>query len=397
MNNISKLDGVVNRLKGNPIFRMSLGSKELFHSNFLEFLWDLDKDAFISMFNQFLKNNNLDTLAEGTDYSLKREFKNFDICIYHGPDKAPKFDLIIENKVKSIPYKEQLEEYKQEVPNDCKCILLTLSDSFPDSGNIPGWISISYDDLNKGIQECFKNCDSTVSNYINDYCCFLSGIVDLKNLILPPPLHTNSHDTLFEDSVIQSLKEIRVHDLYIKLRTSWFLMTLKGELEKENDFIGKVFVVHKYRELQEKASGVFLNVDMNQGNGQIAAWIKDESGNTFEVVIQGNQYRHGIAQRHDTPTAKNRYDRLNILYERIMRSPAPNEFLNFKGDIKIEPKKCGHFQKTVIDRKGPFRSYDDSYLYRYRFINNNDSIESLMNEMVKDIKAIFPGIPEFKD
>ena len=39
------------QLHGLPIFRLSLGSKELFHSNFLEYLWDVDKGSFIKMIN----------------------------------------------------------------------------------------------------------------------------------------------------------------------------------------------------------------------------------------------------------------------------------------------------------------------------------------------------------
>lgn len=384
------LETVVNKLKENPIFRMSLGSKELFHSNFLEFLWDLNPSAFVSMINMFLKEH---PLEERTDYKLKRELKNYDICIYHGTDKAPQYDLIIENKVKSIPYKEQLEGYKQEVSQDCRFLLLTLSESFPDKGNIPAWNTVSYSDLKSGIQECFNDCPSRESGYIKDYCTFLGNLVLLKGLILP----RNFETALFEESVIQSLKEIRLHDLYIKLRASWFLMTLKTKLEEKKDFKGKVFVVHKYKELQGKDSGVFLNVDMNQGNGQIAAWIKDVYGNTFEVVIQGKQYRHGIAQCEETPSAKNRYERLNMLYKRIERSIAPNDFLNFNNrkGVLIEPTNAGRFQKTDIDREGKFRSYDDSYLYRYRIIREEDSIDVLMNEMIADIERVFPNIPEF--
>ena len=37
-----KLYDILGELKMNPIFKMSLGSKELFHSNFLEYLWELD-------------------------------------------------------------------------------------------------------------------------------------------------------------------------------------------------------------------------------------------------------------------------------------------------------------------------------------------------------------------
>lgn len=38
------------------IFKMSLGSKELFHSNFLEFIWDVNREFFIRIVNLLIKN-----------------------------------------------------------------------------------------------------------------------------------------------------------------------------------------------------------------------------------------------------------------------------------------------------------------------------------------------------
>ena len=52
------LTETIKELKDNPIFRMSLGSKELFHSNFMEFLWDLNRTAFLAMVNDFFDNLN---------------------------------------------------------------------------------------------------------------------------------------------------------------------------------------------------------------------------------------------------------------------------------------------------------------------------------------------------
>ena len=48
MNNKKELNDSdeLEELYKNPMFRISLGSKELFHSNFLVFLWDCDKQAF---------------------------------------------------------------------------------------------------------------------------------------------------------------------------------------------------------------------------------------------------------------------------------------------------------------------------------------------------------------
>ena len=59
------------------IFKMSLGSKELFHSNFLEFLWDTNYKAFIKLINQLLGKEVLFPDKEEGYYTFSREKENF--------------------------------------------------------------------------------------------------------------------------------------------------------------------------------------------------------------------------------------------------------------------------------------------------------------------------------
>ncbi len=113
-------------LKTSPMFKLSLSSKELFHSNFLEWLSNVDQKAFQRLI--------LDMAGiEENDYNwptvwrVKREYNNFDLCVvaydqYGKDNDNEKIDddddfrilFVIENKVKSIPYKEQLERYARE-------------------------------------------------------------------------------------------------------------------------------------------------------------------------------------------------------------------------------------------------------------------------------------------
>ena len=304
----------IQALKGNPIFRMSLGSKELFHSNFLEYLWDVDQEAFKELINAFLPN----TFVAGIDYLLGREKKNFDICIYHqiGGNKDV-YDLIIENKVKSIPYKAQLDEYyNKAISNnrDCRFVLLTLSDQFPDVTNIKTqWEIVSYDQLrakidNRYLQKSGK-CSNKDKDYIKDYCAFIYQLNALMGKIIP----INITSPLFEQNVINSFKDIRLHDLYIKLRCSWFVLELMKRMTHTTCITP--IIVHNFSGVKQNV--VNLNIDINQGNGQIAAWICDNNGNVFEVVIQGNQYRHGINQRAISTYPKKDNERLNELYNRL--------------------------------------------------------------------------------
>lgn len=125
---------IVEGLKNNAVFQLSLSSKELFHSNFLCWLAE-DKNC-SAVFTEVLKlfgfENNVETITEGLlkgEYMALREYKNFDFCICekvknfkHDKDDEDADEeyipgrllLVLENKFKSIPYKEQLEKYSEK-------------------------------------------------------------------------------------------------------------------------------------------------------------------------------------------------------------------------------------------------------------------------------------------
>ena len=77
-----ELEKVVNNLKASPLFNMSLGSKELFHSNFLAWLLEISINSNNIDIKLFLKL--LFPEVEKNDLivsSVVREFKNFDLFI----------------------------------------------------------------------------------------------------------------------------------------------------------------------------------------------------------------------------------------------------------------------------------------------------------------------------
>ena len=399
------LNPIIGNLKKNPIFSMSLGSKELFHSNFLEYLFTLDASLFIGMMNGFLPAAN--KLQGRFTYYLDRELKDFDICIYH-EEKDNKgevrtvYDIVLENKVKSIPYKEQLKLYANKAKGSagCRFILLTLSKNFPDFGDpdIANWITLGYADLLNGINTFFVKSGKLSAKtmfYLSDYCSFICEMDKLGQILTP-----NLGQVLFDRSDILCLEKIRLHDLYIKLRSSWFAMTLKNEL---NNVGIPTNVVHSFKKCKYRF--VNINIDMNQGNGQIAAWICDGSqvdkdgnmaANLFEVVIQGNQFRHGINQQSIGTPGKTGKERLNELFDRLgtIQDAKPLDFLFFGNQQKsVCPNKAGKHRNYPLQKSGPFDCYGDDYLYRYTVIGNNETIGILLKRMVSDIKMIWDAIP----
>ena len=159
-------------LRKNPMFRLSMSSLELFHSNFLEWLFDLDHEAFLKCFG--LKVNNSST------YTIKREY-HLGTTPVNGKDKQWVTDiavfengnliLIIENKIKSTPSKGQLLN-QSTFAGTAKKVLLSL---FAYSGALHGFDSVLYETLFGEIRKNYA-LHSQFVPYIQDYCDMLDRL-----------------------------------------------------------------------------------------------------------------------------------------------------------------------------------------------------------------------------
>lgn len=162
-------------LRINPMFRLSMSSLELFHSNFLEWLFDLDHEAFLKCFG--LKVNNSST------YTIKREY-HLGTTPVNGKDKQWVTDiavfengnliLIIENKIKSTPSKGQLLN-QSTFAGTAKKVLLSL---FAYSGALHGFSPVLYETLFGEIRKNYA-LHSQFVPYIQDYCDMLESLQDI--------------------------------------------------------------------------------------------------------------------------------------------------------------------------------------------------------------------------
>ena len=171
----------IDYLKGSPMFNLSLSSKELFHSNFLYWIWKLNPTAFKCLIAKFL-NISTDELNWENNWEVEREYHSFDLCVKY-PDSIKEEDgkmkivsgdvlLVLENKVKSIPYKAQLKKYVDKVEklygkrhhedaNKVQYILLTLPTHFPDAPE-----GIDSEDCNWEVENGYKWKIVTYNKYI---------------------------------------------------------------------------------------------------------------------------------------------------------------------------------------------------------------------------------------
>lgn len=377
------------KLSKMAIFKMSLGSKELFHSNFLEFLWEINNISFIKLINQLYGEDILSSDKGVGYYMLGREKNHFDICIFHQEWKKKKngedyknativYDVILENKVKSIPDKDQLVGYNQKSQTNTKYILLSLMENFENKDDINnnGWKIVSYDNLSKAIK-CYYN---DTNSYISDYCELISTLHCLQKDIVPEDFYF-LQQTLYP--AYREYNMYRLHDLYIKCRGLKFIELLKKKLVEKK--ISYEFVKEsgeslrkKFREEQNQALDVYLNWNVFNAEGQIAAFIHKGGKEIYEIVIQGSQslqYRHGI----------------NYIIERDGKyNSLDKDKKNSQSLIWDKVKSCEFMQGFKYpDKNKEHCGYDTDYIYRYNKVAEKEygeNIESLLNHMVDDIE-----------
>ena len=392
MNMTPQLDALLKQFKQNPMYFFSLSSKELFHSNFLEFLFHTDRKKFFNIIDQLLGTN---FSSDPDKYALSREKEKFDICISHKVEtkrnkEADCYDLIIENKVKSIPYYTQLEDYQNKADKhnknldnpQVKILLLSLVKDFPDKAEIDGqenWTIADYDQLCKLIRSEFSD-HPTIGQYVKDYCDFL----DLLNTLQQSIINDNANG-LFNN--VDTYKPYRFHDIYAKLRSALFLMDFKQAIELEVkkykmdvkfvDSIHDVIIAEKY------APGIYLHYGINQGVGVADIWIPIWKGNRickYEIVIQGVQYRHGYSE----PTLnRNPQPEVKELWDKNGNGVAPED--PFYKDFKYLNGIYGPLSESGM--RGQYCKYSHqgraTYLYTYLKIDNLDRAK-LLDIAIKD-------------
>jgi hypothetical protein len=399
MNMTTQLDALLKQFKQNPMYFFSLSSKELFHSNFLEFLFQTDCKKFFNIIDEILGT---DFSSEHDHYVLSREKEKFDICISHKVEtkrgkEADCYDLIIENKVKSIPYKTQLADYQDKADKHNKnlgnpqvrILLLSLVKYFPDREKIEeqkNWTIAHYDQLCTLIRSEFSN-HPTIGQYVKDYCGFLDLLDALQQSII------NDNATgLFNNT--DTYKPYRFHDIYAKLRSALFLMDFKQAIDQKVEAYGMkvefVDSIHDVIIAKEYTPGIYLHYGINQGVGVADIWIpiwKDGRICKYEIVIQGIQYRHGYSEptlgTNPQPTVEELWD------------------ANGKGGVEQDPFykdfKYGNGIYSSLSESGMREQYCKyshqgraTYLYTYLKIDKLHR-EELLEIAIKDTLKLLDG------
>lgn len=234
-----KLLATIENLKESPLFNLSLSSKELFHSNLLYWIANNYKKEFGELFAPFLKEMPSDYNID----KLHRERRGIDLSFSYSNGQ----EVFIENKVKSVPYIRQLENYSKKNP-DHNYILLSLSrpsffDDLDDNGvqsdvkEIGGvsWQYLSYSILKTMLKSLkFKIKDEYHIQIIEDYCTFIGELIEINEYSGLKNDDVFNFHSIKEDEIYKQLEKIRVHDYYLKKKYELLAYKVYKELKKSN-------------------------------------------------------------------------------------------------------------------------------------------------------------------
>ena len=115
-------------------------------------------------------------------------------------------------------------------------------------------------------------------------------------------------------------------------------------------------------------------------------WDGGKRGNRdiYEVIVQGEQFRHGIGEESSSSKDKD-WNRLNELWNRLEKDELSHSFLHGilgMTDQDIMPKTINRKEK-----RGTYDAYDSGYSYRYIPCKTWKALR-LLRDMTGDVEDI---------
>ncbi|BDI22301.1 PD-(D/E)XK nuclease family protein [Herbiconiux sp. L3-i23] len=196
---------VARRIEANPLGRLMYGQRELFHSNLIGWFFDQLPDAADATFRPLA--------SPGTDSGrfVERERGHMDL-VFHWPDRAP---LVIENKVFSLPHRDQLHEYHAAAskwPHTPALVLLSVSAPDFDLGE---WRYLSYAEFAARILDALPADSSYEVETMRRYAAL---VADLYQLVSAVDVQSDDEAVWLPGSILSAISSTQMRAALHKAR-----------------------------------------------------------------------------------------------------------------------------------------------------------------------------------
>lgn len=358
------MDEGFKELKSSPIYAMSLGSHELFHSNFWAWMMDEYRKSIKSVF------------GIDVDYdkkiNIKREYKHFDISIINEDGI-----YIIENKFKSMPYESQLVSYEQAVRNfksgTLICIKKSNVDNWKCMAPTGNWHCTTYDEILDKMNAFAEDSDNKVNQFhkdiIKEYV-----VVTKKLLKIIENASASSCDKFrLSSGCYTKYEELRLSDILRKLNAEQFLTSCQKGIEEEIEKIENGYSLYIGAGYSNKNAILdFFLVKQKDGADLYSAVKKAKYEYMIGVQIQGDQYRRIFSST--SGTIEENFNKLA-------------ELKWFDASYKDQNDKTIFDKPTKMRNK--YNKYNtDKYRFAYQYYNldSESTFESVKETVVDDLK-----------
>lgn len=336
----AEVGALCDSLRAEPLFHASLGSKELFHSNFLAWFADSFPQEAAAVFGAWGT-----ALPGAAAMPSERESTHLDL-ILHLPGLAP---LAIENKVFSVPSEEQLLRYAQGAvsqrgltgPMPSKVLLSLISPGWEEH---QGWRWVSYGQLADALERRIsqvRTADEFAGDVLDHYVRLIRLLVQLLDLLGTP---TPEAPFLLPPAITAHLDRARVSAAVQKARASFVVRALQ------------IAVAGKGGIAADVDHGFTRGTVLLEGFHRLAPKEIDPAADSVGWQLQGSQFRLAVITGRLGGRA-NRESREVYVMERYPR------WFDFTLVEKVAG--IGTTLKEVRGGRWRFHGYDPDFVYRY--------------------------------
>ena len=336
MGNYSELLTLRKKIENTLNYQLSLSNLELYHSNLFAVV--LEKAGFI---NHKFFSDVIDINKKYTDLKVYREKNSIDLTIEVIDEDGLTHVVFIENKVKSLPDEDQLIRYSEK-DSRAKGILLSLVEPGFDLPN--SWFRRSYGELIEYYNDLLNKVDETFRLFLLDY------IEHMKNVEKFIEKISYGESYFLEESNNKVLEGMRLRSVIEKIHYA-NLQNMISDLGYKT-YSGRIRGAHHF--------GIELTMEGTES--------------TFDIQIQGNQYRHKV---NFSLEDKEKLGDLERICDIIKEKTCLYHF-----NLEDNPI----LKKSASKKK--WKMYDKKDYYDYAHIKKHVTSKELIDYIKTDVKKI---------
>ena len=336
MGNYNELLTLRNKIENTLNYQLSLSNLELYHSNLFAVV--LEKSEFI---NHKFFSDVIDINKKYTDLKVYRERNSIDLTIEVVDEDEETHVIFIENKVKSLPDESQLVRYSEK-NSSAKGILLSLVE--PGFELPENWFIRSYGELIEYYNDLLEKVDETFRLFLIDYIEYMKNVEEFIEKI------SYGESYFLEESNNKVLDGMRLRSVIEKIHYA--------NLEKKIADLG--YKTYSGRIRGDNFFGIDLPIE--------------GTTSSFDIQIQGNQYRHKV---NFSLEDKAKLGDLERICDSIKEKTCLYHF-----NLEDNPI----LQKSSSRKK--WKTYDKRDFYDYALIKKHVSSKELINYIKTDVRKI---------